>query len=174
MWESWLNEVGEWVSIALYGDDYGTQERPLLHPKMWRELVKPRVKKLIQSIKRNFPSVKIQLHSCGSIFEIIPDLIDIGFDVLNPVQPTKAMDHAALKKGFGSKICFHGGVDIQEVLPRGSQFEVENEVNRVLNTLARDHTGYIFAMAHNILADVPPKNIIAAFDALDRSTHLFT
>lgn len=168
IWESWLNEVGEWVSIAMYGDDYGTQERPLLHPKMWRELVKPRVKKLIQSIKRNFPGVKIQLHSCGSIFEIIPDLIDIGFDVLNPVQPTRSMDHAALKQRFGSKICFHGGVDIQEVLPRGSLLEVENEVKRVLNTLARDHTGYIFAMAHNILADVPPKNILAAFTALDR------
>ncbi len=168
MWESWLSEVGEWTTIAMYGDDYGTQERPLLHPQMWRDLVKPRVKKLIQTIKKNYPQVKIQLHSCGSIAEIIPDLIEIGFDVLNPVQPSKGMDHASLKQKFGSEICFHGGVDTQEVLPRGSQLEVENEVQRVLSTLASDHTGYIFATAHNILADVPPENISAAFEALDK------
>ena len=168
MWESWLNEVGDWTTIAMYGDDYGTQERPLLHPRMWRELVKPRVKKLIQTIKKNFPRIKIQLHSCGSIAEIIPDLIEIGFDVLNPVQPSKGMDHATLKQKFGSKICFHGGVDTQEVLPRGTTLEVEKEVRRVLATLARDHTGYIFATAHNILADVPPENISAAFKELDQ------
>lgn len=168
IWGRWLNEVGDWVSIVMYGDDYGTQGRPLLHPNMWQKLVKPRVKELIQSIKKYFPHIRIQLHSCGSIAEIIPDLIEIGFDVLNPVQPTRGMDHAALKEKFGSRICFHGGIDIQEVLPRGSQLEVQNEVKRVLNTLAKDHTGYIFAMAHNILADVPPENISVAFNALDR------
>jgi len=166
IWERWLSELGDWVTIAMYGDDYGTQERLLLHPNMWRELVKPRVKKLIQSIKRNFSHIKIQLHSCGSIAEIIPDLIEIGFDILNPVQPARGMDHINLKRKYGSEICFHGGFDIQEVLPRGSQLEVKNEVNRVLNTLAKDNTGYIFAMAHNILADVPPENIIAAYNAL--------
>lgn len=166
IWESWLNEVGEWVSIALYGDDYGTQERLLLHPQMWRELVKPRVKSLIRSIKGEFPHIKVQLHSCGSIVEIIPDLIEIGFDILNPVQPTPRMNHAGLKQNYGSKICFHGGVDIQEVLPRGSPSQVNQEVKRILSTLASDNTGYIFAMAHNILADVPPENIIAAFNAL--------
>lgn len=167
IWETWLSEVGDWVSIAMYGDDYGTQERLLLHPKMWRELVKPRVKELLQSIKKSFPRIKIQLHSCGSIAAIIPDLIEIGFDILNPVQPAGEMNHTALKQKYGSKICFHGGIDIQEVLPRGSPSEVEKEVQRVLNTLASDHTGYIFAMAHNILADVPPANILAAFNALD-------
>lgn len=169
IWERWLSEVGEWVTIAMYGDDYGTQERSLLHPNMWQELVKPRVKKLIKTIKKDFPHIKIQLHSCGSIAEIIPDLIEIGFDIINPVQPARGMDHNSLKEKYGSKICFHGGVDIQEVLPRGSQLEIKNEIRRVLNSLARDHTGYIFAMAHNILADVPPENIIAAFNALDLS-----
>ncbi|MFX0015082.1 MAG: uroporphyrinogen decarboxylase family protein [Promethearchaeota archaeon] len=168
IWENWLNEIGEWVSIAMYGDDYGTQERLLLHPEMWQELVKPRVNSLIQAIKRNFPHLKVQLHSCGSVTEIIPDLIEIGFDILNPVQPTRRMDHAILKQKYGSKLCFHGGVDIQEVLPRGSPSEVEEEVKRILNTLASDNTGYIFAMAHNILADVPPENILAAFNLLDR------
>ena len=170
IWESWLNEVGDWASIAMYGDDYGTQGRLLLHPQMWRELVKPRVKSLIQSIKVKFPNIKVQLHSCGSIVEIIPDLIEIGFDILNPVQPTPTMDHENLKQDFGSKICFHGGVDIQEVLPRGSPSLVEQEVNRILATLARDQTGYIFAMAHNILADVPPENIVAAYTALSSNS----
>lgn len=168
VWEHWLNEVGEWVSIAMYGDDYGTQDRPLLHPSMWRELIKPRVKKLIQTIKKNYPNVKIQLHSCGSIAELIPDLIEIGFDVLNPVQPCKGMDHIALKKKYGSRICFHGGIDTQQVLPRGTTLEVENEVRRVLNSLASDQTGYIFSTAHNILADVPPENIVAIFNTLNR------
>ncbi|UCG04723.1 MAG: hypothetical protein JSW11_20465 [Candidatus Heimdallarchaeota archaeon] len=167
IWQKWLSEVGEYVSIAMYGDDYGTQERLLIHPQMWRDLVKPKVKTLIRSIKKDFPHIKIQLHSCGSIVEIIPDLIEVGFDILNPVQPTPRMDHASLKQKYGSKICFHGGVDIQEVLPRGSPLQVEQEVNRILDTLASDHTGYIFAMAHNILADVPPENILAAFKALD-------
>ncbi|MFW9903803.1 MAG: uroporphyrinogen decarboxylase family protein [Candidatus Thorarchaeota archaeon] len=170
IWESWLNEIGEWASIAMYGDDYGTQGRLLLHPQMWRELVKPRVKSLIQSIKSKFPDIKVQLHSCGSIAEVIPDLIEIGFDILNPVQPTPSMDHITLKQNFGSKICFHGGVDIQEVLPRGSPSQVEQEVNKVLSTLANDHTGYIFAMAHNILADVPPENIVAAYNALSSNS----
>jgi uroporphyrinogen decarboxylase len=166
IWEGWLNEIGDWASIAMYGDDYGTQGRLLLHPRMWRDLVKPRVKSLVQFIKGKFPHIKIQLHSCGSIVEIIPDLIEIGFDILNPVQPTPNMDHRNLKQNFGSKICFHGGVDIQEVMPRGSRIQVEQEVNRVLQTLASDHTGYIFAMAHNILADVPPENIVTAYHTL--------
>jgi uroporphyrinogen decarboxylase len=170
IWENWLNEVGDWTTIAMYGDDYGTQGRLLLHPQMWRELVKPRVKSLIRSIKTKFPHIKVQLHSCGSIAEIVPDLIEIGFDILNPVQPTPSMDHMSLKQNFGSKICFHGGVDIQEILPRGSPTQVEQEVNRILDTLASDHTGYIFAMAHNILADVPPENIVAAFNALPFSS----
>ncbi|MFX1518185.1 MAG: uroporphyrinogen decarboxylase family protein [Promethearchaeota archaeon] len=167
IWESWLNEVGEWASIAMYGDDYGTQERLLLNPQMWRELVKPRVKSLIQSIKDNFSHIKVQLHSCGSIVEIMPDLIDIGFDIINPVQPTPTMDHASLKQNYGSKICFHGGVDIQEVMPRGTPLQVEKEVNRIKTTLAGDNTGYIFAMAHNILADVPPENIVAAYKTIN-------
>ncbi|MFX1507833.1 MAG: uroporphyrinogen decarboxylase family protein [Promethearchaeota archaeon] len=170
IWERWLNEIGDWATIAMYGDDYGTQGRLLLHPQMWREMVKPKVKSLVQFIKVKFPHIKVQLHSCGSIVEIIPDLIEIGFDILNPVQPTPSMDHMTLKQNFGSKICFHGGVDIQEVLPRGSPSQVEQEVNRVLSTLANDHTGYIFAMAHNILADVSPENIVAAYNALSSNS----
>lgn len=168
IWEAYLGKIGEWVNIIVYGDDYGHQDRTLMNPKMWRTLVKPRVQVLIQSIKKAYPHIKIQLHSCGSIEPIIADLIEIGFDILNPVQPrAKNMDHSILKDKFGSQICFHGGFDIQNVLPLGNDSDVKNEVERVLSTLAQDHTGYIFAMAHNILADVPPQNIEAVFKTLD-------
>ncbi|MHA2226966.1 MAG: uroporphyrinogen decarboxylase family protein [Candidatus Hodarchaeales archaeon] len=169
IWEKWLENVGEWVSIILYGDDYGSQDRLLMHPDMWRDLIKPRVKNLVHSIKKEFSHIKVQLHSCGSVTPIIPDLIEIGIDILNPVQPrAKGMDHVILKEKFGKQLCFHGGVDIQEVLPHGTPEDVTQEIKRVSNTLGADNTGYIFAMAHNILADVPPKNITAVFDALDQ------
>jgi len=167
--EKYLEEVGEYSLILIYGDDYGHQDRLLMHPEMWRELVKPRVKEFIKCIKGDFSHIKIQLHSCGSVAPIIPDLIEIGFDILNPVQPRAVeMDHDVLNEKFGSKICFHAGFDIQYVLPRGSQNDIEQEVKRVVSSLGRDNTGYIFATAHNILADVPPENIIRMYDALDR------
>lgn len=161
-WEEWLDELADWVTIAFIGDDYGTQERMMISPKMWRELVKPHLKDLVKTIK-NAANVKVMLHSCGSIAPIIPDLIEVGIDVLNPVQPAKGMDHQKIKASFGDKLCFHGGIDTQEVLPRGSPTNVRQEVQRVFNTLGHDGTGYIFAPAHNILADVFPENISALF-----------
>lgn len=167
--EKYLEEVGENSLILIYGDDYGHQDRLLMHPEMWRELVKPRVKELFRCIKQDFPQIKIQLHSCGSIAPIIPDLIEIGVDVLNPVQPRAAeMDHVVLKQKYRSQICFHAGFDIQYVLPKGSQNDIGEEVKRVVSSLGSDNTGYIFATAHNILADVPPENIIRMYDALDK------
>ncbi|MFX0094317.1 MAG: uroporphyrinogen decarboxylase family protein [Candidatus Hodarchaeota archaeon] len=162
-WEKVLGEIGEWVNIVLIGDDYGTQDRMSMSPRMWRQLVKPRVKAVVDAIK-GAADVKIMLHCCGSIYPIIPDLIEVGFDILNPVQPRAYnMDHQKIKSNFGDKLCFHGGVDIQEVMPRGTPAEVQQEVQKVFNTLGADGTGYILATAHNILADVPPENINAYF-----------
>ena len=170
---NYLEHLGDFVDIMIYGDDYGNQDRLMMHPNMWRELVKPRVKKLIQTIKRNFTHIKIQLHSCGSVHSIIPDLIEIGFDILNPVQPlAEGMDHQILKAKYGKQICFHGGFDIQQVLPYGSPKENANEVKRVTSTLGADGTGYIFAMAHNVLADVPSENFISAYETLDQINNL--
>ncbi len=169
IWHAWLEEVGEWVTIAIYGDDYGTQERLLLHTRMWREMMKPRVNELLQDLKKAYPHVHFQLHSCGAIEPIISDLIEIGFDILNPVQPrAKGMEHGYLKENYGQKICFHGGFDIQETMPKGTLMEIQREVNRLHNTLAKDKTGYIFAFAHNLLADTPPENIINVFQKLDQ------
>lgn len=156
------------VDIYLYADDYGNQDRLMMRPQMWREMIKPRVRKLISSIKKSFPTIKIQLHSCGSILPIIPDLIEIGFDILNPVQPNaKNMDHVLFKEKYGNKLCFHGGFDIQYTLPKGTQEEIFKEVERVVTSLGSNKTGYIFAMAHNILADVPAENIVSIYNILD-------
>ncbi len=171
--EMYLEQLSDYVDIILYGDDYGNQDRLMMHPKMWRELIKPRVKEFVRNIKRNYPHIKILLHSCGSIHAIIPDLIEIGFDILNPVQPLAiGMDHQSLKDRYGKKICFHGGFDIQQVLPYGTPKENANEVKRLASTLGADGTGYIFAMAHNILADVPAENLISAYEALDQINNL--
>jgi len=164
--EMYLDNLGEYVDILIYGDDYGNQDRLMMHPNMWRNLIKPRVKILIETIKKINKGVKIQLHSCGMIHTIIPDLIELGFDILNPMQP--CMNHSLLKENYGEKICFHGGVDIQYTLPYGTFQEITNEIKRVTNELGSDSTGYIFAMAHNILADVPPENILTAYNSLDR------
>ncbi|MHA1972576.1 MAG: uroporphyrinogen decarboxylase family protein [Candidatus Hodarchaeales archaeon] len=164
IWSAWLEEVGEWTTIALYGDDYGTQNRELLHPKMWRKLIKPRLRKFISSIKRDYPHIKLMLHSCGSIYKIIPDLIEVGVDILNPIQPSaKNMEPDRLKREFGSDICFYGGIDTQDLLPKASPQEIINNVKQTVDILTHDNTGYIFATSHNILADVPPENIHAVF-----------
>jgi uroporphyrinogen decarboxylase len=171
IWERYLDEIGEWTSIVFYGDDYGAQDRELLKPEMWRELIKPRLRKLISTIKADYSHIKLMLHSCGSIYSIIPDLIECGVDILNPIQPlANNMNPTTLKEVFGKKICFHGGIDIQVLLPRESPKTVEREVKKTLEILAGDKTGYIFATAHNILADVPAENIHALFKAISEYT----
>ena len=113
----------------------------------------------VETIKEN-SNAKVMIHSCGSIYPIISDFIEIGVDILNPVQPlAKDMNHNNLKKEFGKKICFHAGIDIQEILPRGTTMEVNTEVNRAKKSLGADGTGYILSPAHNIQADVPSENI---------------
>jgi uroporphyrinogen decarboxylase len=169
-WKKVIPEVTDRIDIVLIGDDYGMQDRMIISPRMWRKLVKPRVKKVVKVIKE-LADVKVMLHCCGSIYPIIPDLIEIGFDILNNLQPrAQDMDHKKIKSKFGDKLCFHGGVDIQHILPKGTQKEVQKEVQRVFNTLGVDGTGYILATAHNILADVPPQNINAYLENRTRET----
>lgn len=162
-WKEYLNEVGDYINIVLYGDDYGHQQGLLISPKIWREYIKPKVKELISLIKNEAKHVKIQLHSCGSIEPIINDLIEIGFDIINPIQPrAKNMDSILLKEKYGKNVCFHGGIDIQYILPRGTQKEVENEVKNRIKALAPGG-GYILAAAHNIQPDIPPENIVTMY-----------
>lgn len=159
-----LTEVGDFIQMIELGDDFGTQEGLFFSPETYREIFKPSHKKIINLV-RSKTNAKIFHHSCGSIFNMIPELIDTGIDVLNPVQTrAKNMDPYKLKAAFGGNLSFHGGVDIQEVLPHGSILDVDREVKNLVNALAPGG-GYILAPSHNVQDDVPPENIVAMYYA---------
>ena len=168
-WLDWfrlfLDEAGDIVDVIMIGDDLAGQKGPLFSPAIYRSIVKPRQKRLVQYI-RSRTKAKIWYHSCGSVLQYIPDLIDNGVDALNPVQlSARGMDPGELKKAFGEEICFWGGgIDSQHVLPRASPDEVREQVRRNLG-IFKPGGGYVFANVHNIQADVPPGNVIAMFDA---------
>lgn len=166
-WETYLTHVKD-VDVICEADDLGTQRGTWISKKMFRRYIKPRQEKLFKAIKKK-ADVKIFLHSCGSCYDFIPDLIEAGVDILNPIQVSAAhMDTKELKKEFGSDLVFWGGgVDTQRVLPFGTPQEVKEEVKRRIEDLAPGG-GFIFAAVHNIQADVPPQNIVAMFEALDR------
>lgn len=168
-WLDWfrlfLDEAGDIVDVIMIGDDLAGQKGPLFSPAIYRSIVKPRQKRLVQYI-RSRTKAKIWYHSCGSVLQYIPDLIDNGVDALNPVQlSARGMDPGELKKAFGEEICFWGGgIDSQHVLPHASPDEVREQVRRNLG-IFKPGGGYVFANVHNIQADVPPGNVIAMFDA---------
>jgi len=168
-WLDWfrlfLDEVGDVVDVIMIGDDLAAQEGPLYAPRVYREIVKPRQKRLVQYIKSRTPA-KIWYHSCGSVVQYIPDLLDNGIDILNPVQTSaRDMDPRALKAEFGDVLSFWGGaLDAQHVLPNASPDEVREAVRRSVDAF-KPGGGYVFNNVHNIQADVPPENILAMFDA---------
>lgn len=166
-WESFLPAVGRYLDVVLYADDFAGQNGMLMSPAMYRRYFKPRYRDIFTTIRRHAPLVKIFFHSCGAVRDLIPELIDLGVDILNPVQVSAAgMDTRALKKEFGRDIVFWGGgVDTQEVLPRGTPQQVRDEVRRRIEDLAPGG-GFVFNTVHNIQADVPPENVIAMRDAL--------
>jgi uroporphyrinogen decarboxylase len=154
--------VGLGVDIIWVGDDFGMQDRMLISPKFFREFFKPRYAYLFSKWKAMNPQVKIAFHSDGDIYAIIPDFIEIGLDILNPVQP-KSMDPARLKKDYGKHLTFWGTVDIQEVLPFGTPEDVANEVKQRIRTVGIGG-GLILSPAHNIQPEVPLENILAFYE----------
>jgi uroporphyrinogen decarboxylase len=161
---------GQYVQFIRESDDIAGQEALLMSPKMYRELIKPRHKQLFEAQKKLFSQPFFAwLHSDGALFDMIPDFIEIGLEVLNPVQLTaKGMDAAKLKAEYGKDIAFWGGgVNTQSVLPRGTPDEVKKDVRQRINLLAPDG-GFIFGTVHNIQDDVPPQNIIAMLDEFKR------
>ena len=121
---------------------------------------------LFESFKKKNPNVKIAYHSCGNIMPIIPELIEIGLDILNPIQP-RAMDPAEVKKKFGKNLCFWGGIDIQYVLPFGTRKEVEDEVKLRISQLD-GNGGLILSPAHNIQVDTSIENVLALYEAAQK------
>jgi uroporphyrinogen decarboxylase len=167
-WARALELLGKNVMIVSEADDLCTQDRLLVGPDLYRQLIKPRHTKLFQFIRRHAQTdVKIFYHCCGAVASIIPDLIESGIDILNPVQVSAAgMDTKQLKRKFGNDITFWGGgVDTQRVLPRGTPAEVRQEVRRRIEDLAPGG-GFVFTTVHNIQADVPPENIMAMWEAV--------
>jgi uroporphyrinogen decarboxylase len=162
-----LARIGPYVSVVMTGSDLGTQRAPALSPEVYRAIIWPRYKKLWELI-RGKTEAKIFYHSCGSIYPMIPDLIDGGVNILHPIQPmaTGMGDRQRLKREFGAHLTFWGGFDQQQVLPFGTPQEVRTEAKRLLDAFMPGG-GYVFAAGHNIQADVPPENIIALFDTVN-------
>ncbi len=159
-----LREVGDYIDIFRLGDDLGMQTGPFISPRMYREMVKPYMREYY-SLIHNLTDAHLYLHSCGSVYRLIEDLIEIGVDVLNPVQVSaRDMDPRRLKREFGDRLCFCGGIDTQRVLPRGTLEEVREEVRRRIGELAPGG-GYLLAAVHAIQPDVPPENVCAMFEA---------
>ena len=158
-------EVGDLVDVVMIGDDLAGQSGPLFSPAFYRRVVKPRQKTLVQRIKSLTPA-KIWYHTCGSCAEYIPDLLDNGIDILNPVQTSAAgMNPALLKQRYGRELVFWGGgCDAQHVLPSATPEQVREQVRRNMETF-KPGGGYVFNSIHNIQGDVPPENIVALFDA---------
>ena len=164
--ERFLNAVGESIDIILFGDDLGMQSGPQLSPEMYREYFKPR-HQLMWSTAKKIADVKVMLHCCGGVRELLPDLIDAGLDTINPVQTTaRGMEPEGLKKDFGKDIVFWGGgCDTQQILPNGTPEEVYIHTKEQLKIMSPGG-GFVFQQVHNILPGVPPENILAMFSAV--------
>jgi uroporphyrinogen decarboxylase len=158
--------VGDVVDVVRLGDDLGTDNGPFMPREMYQEIFKPRHKQIIQYIKEH-SNMKILLHSCGGIFPLIPDLIDIGLDIINPVQTNAhEMEPARLKQEYGKDITFWGGgIDTRTVLNNATPGKVKEQVTERLEIFSKGG-GFVFNTVHNILPDVPPENIVAMFDAI--------
>ncbi len=170
MYAQYMQAVGAYVQVAVITDDQGTQKSLMVSPAMFRQFIKPRLQSQVQTIKQHAPHVKVLMHCDGAILPIVEDLIDIGVDILNPIQTVvKGFENThALKARFGERICFHGAIDVQQVLPNATPEQVRQEVQRRTADLGQNG-GYILAPCHNIAADIPVENVLALFEAAKES-----
>jgi uroporphyrinogen decarboxylase len=166
--ERFLGAAGEFLDVVLFGDDLGMQSGPQVSPRMYREFFFPREQRMWKRARELAPHIKIMLHCCGGVRELLPGLIEAGLDAINPVQITcRGMDAAGLKKDFGRQLTFWGGgCDTRAVLIGGTPQQVREHVRQQMD-IWRPGGGYVFQQVHNIMADVPPANIVAMFDAVN-------
>ncbi len=165
LWDLFLQNVDGYVQVVAQGDDLGTQRGTWIKPEMYRELIWPYHKRLYDFIHSR-TKAKVFMHSCGSVFDLIPDLIEAGVQILNPIQRSAAkMDIATMKQEFGTELCFWGGgIDVQQVLPFATHERIRDEVAYSIDTLGKDG-GYVFCPAHNIQPDVSPDRIDVMYRA---------
>ena len=169
--DNFLREIGENIDIIKIGDDLGTQESLLMSPKMYRQFLKPLHAEIIAFIKER-THAKVLFHTDGDVFPLMPDLIEIGIDILNPIQTSagKMSNLAALKSEYGRRMVFCGAIDTHHVLPHGSPDDVRLEVRRAMRELGPGG-GYIVSSVHTIMNDVPAENILAMVDAVEEFGH---
>lgn len=160
----YLDEVGDYVEGWWMGDDWGMQTGPIMDPELFRKLFKPRYRPILDLV-RSKTDAKIILHTCGATYWVMADLVDLGIDVVHPVQARAAGndDPIRIKKDFGRDLVFYSNIDNQTILPRGTPQEVAEEAAKKIRALAPGG-GYIFSAGHDIQADVPPENVVALFD----------
>jgi uroporphyrinogen decarboxylase len=162
---AYYEKLGKYIHITTSGDDFGTQRGPFMSPAMFREFVKPYMGERI-AYTHQFTDAVYLHHSCGSIFDIIPDLADVGVGIINPIQPVAFMAPETLKNSWGDRIVFHGGLDTQEVLPSNDPAIIDAAVANLIAAMRPQQTGgYIFAAAHNLQADVPASAAVRMFSA---------
>ncbi|MBP1777148.1 MAG: putative methyltransferase [candidate division NC10 bacterium] len=166
LYEHILAEVGPYVDVVMVAEDLGSQDGPLISPHTYRGMIKPVQKRIWHFIKSR-TNARLFLHSCGSVRRYIPDLIELGVDILNPVQVAAAeMDPAELKREFGKDLTFWGGgCDTQRVLTFGTRDDVEREVRLRIRELGPGG-GFVFNQIHNIQPGVPAENIVRMFDTV--------
>ncbi|MBC8217449.1 MAG: methyltransferase, partial [Planctomycetes bacterium] len=168
--ERFLAAVGEHIDIILFGDDLGMQTGPMMSPAMYCEFFKPR-HKLLWSRAKELADVKVMLHCCGGVRELLPHLIEAGVDAINPVQIScSGMDAGELKAEFGKDITFWGGgCDTRDILPNGTTEQIAEHVGRQVKILSPGG-GFVFQQVHNILANVKPESIVAMFDTVNAAS----
>jgi len=154
----WLERKVDGIFIS---DDWGSQQALLINPNDWRKYYKPSYMKMFDRIRSK--GTHVWMHLCGNITAILPDLIDIGLNVLNPVQP-QAMDVSCLAKEFGGHVCFYGGVDVQGTLIYGKPEDVKNEIHNLIELFGKFNGGYIGSTSHSIMPETPLDNVIAMYE----------
>jgi uroporphyrinogen decarboxylase len=165
--DNYLKLVGEFIDVIVFGDDLGMQTGPQISPDMYREFFKPRHGKMWRRAKE-LADVKVMLHCCGGVRQLLPDLIDAGLDAINPVQVScRGMEPEKLKADFGDRLVFWGGgCDTQHILPNGTPEEIRSHVHQQVE-IFKPGGGFVFQQVHNILANVPPENVAAMFESVN-------
>ena len=161
---NYMQRVGDFIQMLIYYEDLSGQDGPLISPALYRKYIKPCHHRIFQEI-RKYTEAKICVHTCGSVYAFLDDFVDLGVDVINPVQTSaRDMDPQRLKDKYGAALSFHGGIDTQQFLPRATPEEVKEEVRRMIRILGKGG-GYLITSCHSIQPDVSPQNIVALFSA---------
>jgi len=162
VYRNYMKAVGETIQMVIYYEDLSGQDGPLISPALYRKYVKPCHRRIFQAI-REHTRAKICVHTCGSVYAFLDDYVELGVDVINPVQTSaRDMDPHRLKEKYGKVLSFHGAIDTQKFLPRATVAEIEEEARRMIRTLGRGG-GYLFTSCHSIQPDVSPEKIVALF-----------